>query len=161
MSRTLEIAFGCWLATLSLALQSHRCDLAPGCAVTWNHSRHSSDGRGSHLPQTLPRLCGIAVMSHAHSRAQYHRPQEMDRTSVQILPPQKRIRCRAEYPSPSRSQLPGSKESMRAACRFEANLGRLRFVLLGSILAPIKRTKSGRLSELCLAESTDSLGRLH
>jgi hypothetical protein len=30
---------------------------------------------------------------------------------------------------------------------------------VGSILAPIKRTESGWLSELCLAESTDSFGR--
>ena len=36
--------------------------------------------------------------------------------------------------------------------RFEANLGRLRFVQLGSILAPIKRTKSGREVMLSLAE---------
>jgi hypothetical protein len=43
-------------------------------------------------------------------------------------------------------------------CRIEANLGRLRFVQLGSILAPIKRTKLGRKSELCLAESIDSFG---
>jgi hypothetical protein len=36
--------------------------------------------------------------------------------------------------------------------------GRLRFVQLGSILAPIKRAKPSRFSELCLAESTDSFG---
>jgi hypothetical protein len=41
----------------------------------------------------------------------------------------------------------------------EANLGRLRFSQLGSILAPIKRIKSGRFSELSLAMSTDSSGR--
>jgi hypothetical protein len=43
-------------------------------------------------------------------------------------------------------------------CRIEASLGRLRFLQLGSILAPIKRIKSGGFSELVLAESTDSLG---
>jgi len=42
----------------------------------------------------------------------------------------------------------------------EANLGRLRFSQLGSILAPIKRTKSKGFSELCLAESIDSSGRI-
>jgi hypothetical protein len=40
----------------------------------------------------------------------------------------------------------------------EANLGRLRFSQLGSILAPIKCAKSGRFSWLSLAESTDSSG---
>ena len=47
----------------------------------------------------------------------------------------------------------------RCYVEIEANLGRLRFVQLGSILAPIKRTKSGWFSDLCLVESTDSLGR--
>ena len=47
---------------------------------------------------------------------------------------------------------------LEAALDLEANLGRLRFLQLGSILAPIKRTKSDGFSELCLAESTDSLG---
>jgi len=45
-------------------------------------------------------------------------------------------------------------------CRFEANLGRLRFLQLGSVLAPIKTAKSGRELVLRLAESTDSSGRL-
>jgi len=47
----------------------------------------------------------------------------------------------------------------QSRCRFEANLGRqIRATLLGSILAPIRRAKSGRKSKLCLAESTDSFG---
>ena len=41
----------------------------------------------------------------------------------------------------------------------EANLGRLRFLRLGSILAPIKRSKLSRFSELSFVESTDSSGR--
>ena len=36
--------------------------------------------------------------------------------------------------------------------KIEANLGRLRFVQLGSILAPIKRAKSGSSSELSVVE---------
>jgi hypothetical protein len=39
----------------------------------------------------------------------------------------------------------------------EANLGRRRFIL-GSILAPIRRTETGRILRLRLAESTDSFG---
>ena len=60
--------------------------------------------------------------------------------------------------SGSTAKMAGSKRTVSEPFRFEANLGRLRFVQLGSILAPIKRTKSGRFSELCLAESTDSPG---
>jgi hypothetical protein len=40
----------------------------------------------------------------------------------------------------------------------EANLGRLRFSQLGSILAPINSSKSGRFPGLNLAESIDSSG---
>jgi hypothetical protein len=40
----------------------------------------------------------------------------------------------------------------------EANLGRLRFLRLGSILAPIKRPKVGGFLELSLVESADSPG---
>jgi hypothetical protein len=49
--------------------------------------------------------------------------------------------------------------SMSKACEIEANLDKLRFLQLGSILAPIKRPKSGRSSEVCFVESTDSSGR--
>jgi hypothetical protein len=44
------------------------------------------------------------------------------------------------------------------AVSIEANLGRLTFSQLGSILAPIRRVKSSRKAKLCLAESIDSFG---
>ncbi len=49
--------------------------------------------------------------------------------------------------------------NLKKLVEIEANLGRLRFLQLGSILAPIKRAKSGRFSELSFVESTDSSGR--
>jgi hypothetical protein len=49
-------------------------------------------------------------------------------------------------------------ESFRLV-EIEANLGRLRFSQLGSILAPIKVLKVGGFLELSFAESIDSSGR--
>jgi hypothetical protein len=161
MSRTLEIAFDGRLARHCL-LRSNRAGVIP-LRVRCHMESSAARFRWTGTPlrsQTLPRLCGssgyeswpsegaIPSASGNGSENQFKFFSRKSKYGVAQNIHHHRVR-----------NSPGVR-SMRAACQFEANLGRLRFVLLGSILAPIKRTKSGRLSELCLAESTDSLGRL-